>query len=294
MWFLILTIALVFLVAYGIWNRRPPPAFQVLQFTPPLHISHRGGASIGPENTIPTFARSIREFATDVLEIDVRGTADGVPVVFHDADVSRTTNGSGLVHQTQLRDLQEMDAAWWFSPDGGGSYPLRKQGYRVPTLDEVLREFPAARLHIDVKQASPRIVAAVLAILRRHGAQDRVFLGSSFDGITRQIRRDAPDFATFPARYGLWTLYGFHLAHALWLYHFRDEVISIVPTLPMGRQVVTPRLVRSIHARGRRIFVFLVDDPSQQRRLLEMGVDGIMTDRPDVLRACLNDWEAVR
>lgn len=261
-----------------------------MNFDRPLHISHRGGAAIGPENTLPTMRRAVEEFQTDVLEIDVRATRDGVLVIHHDPEVSRTTNGHGPVHETPWAELRGLDAGCHFTPDGGKTYPFRGRGVQIPSLEEVFDAFPRLLFHIDVKQDQPGIEDRVLSLIRARNIQDQVFIGSSCDRVGRRIRRAAVDMATFPSRYGLWKLYLLHRAGLFFLYRFKDTLISIVPEMESGRPVVTPEFVQAIHRRGRKIFVFVVDEPGKQRELLAWGVDGIMSDHPDRLRKTLNEF----
>jgi len=262
----------------------------VMDFKPPLHISHRGGAAIGPENTMPTLRRAVDEFQTDVLELDVQQTADGVLVIHHDPTLDRTTSGAGLLKEFTFDELRRFDAGYHFSPDGGGSYPFRDQGYQVPTLEEVFETFPTVLFHIDIKQNDPPIEDAVIEMIRTRRLVSRVFLGSICEKISKRICRKSLDIATYPARRGLWKLFILHNLHLLWLDRSSNALVSIVPRMKSGRPVITPRFVRDIHRRGRKIFAFVVDDPLEQRQLLDYGVDGIMTDRPDVLRNTLDEW----
>ena len=264
--------------------------FTASDFEPPLHISHRGGSAIGPENTLPTFRKAAEDFGTEVLEIDVRRSSDGVVVVHHDEDVTRTTSGTGSVDSQTLAELQELDAGYHFTLDGGRNYPCRGSGYRIPALTEVFEALPELLYHIDIKQDRPPIVDDVVNLIREGGLERQVFIGSTYDRIARQVRAAAHDMATFPAKYGLWKLFISHRLKLFPFYRLRDEVVSIVPRLPRGTRVVTREFVDALHRRGRKVFAFVIDNPVEQRDLLEMGVDGIMTDRPDVLRKTIDEW----
>ncbi|MBI2194099.1 MAG: glycerophosphodiester phosphodiesterase [Planctomycetes bacterium] len=245
---------------------------------------------MGPENALPTLRQAVEAYRTDVLEIDVRATSDGVLVLHHDPGVERVTDGHGRVNEMSWAEIQKLDAGFQFSPDGGRTHPFRGQGYRIPSLAEVFEAFPTVLLHIDVKQARPPIVSRVVDLIRRRGMGDRVFLGSTNDRVGRSIRRAAPEIATFPGRYGLWRLYLCYRLGFFRLYPIRDEIVSIVPNLENGRPVVTPEFVRAIHQRGRKLFVFVVDESEKQRQLLSWGVDGIMTDYPDRLRKTMDEF----
>lgn len=138
-------------------------------------IGHRGNCAHAPENTIESFAQAVAVGA-DAIELDVHLAADGVPVVFHDPHVSRTTTGAGEVAQMTFNELRALDAGARFTPDKGKTYPYRGLGHRIPSLDEVLEAFPAIPLLIEIKtaNASP---AVRRAIENRH-AEDRVLVES--------------------------------------------------------------------------------------------------------------------
>jgi len=255
----------------------------ILEIQHPLHISHRGGARIGPENTLPTFQRAVEVSRTDMLEFDVRRTSDGVIVVHHDPDVDRTTNGNGPIQALSFKELQELDAGFSFSPDGGNSYPHRGEGYKVPELAEVLHSFPDVLFHIDVKQNEPAIEEEVFKLIRDAGLSERTCIGSACDDVGRRVRHTAGMMPTFPGKDGLKRLYILFRLKLLRLYPLAHEVISI-PQIDKGKEVLSESLVAHLRSRGKKVFTFIVDDPEQQERVLDMGVDGVMSDRPDILR----------
>src|SRR5829696_5003203 len=124
----------------------------------PLAIAHRGGAGLWPENTLYAFERAAA-LGVDVIETDVRATADGELVVIHDEGVERTTDGMDRVGSLTLAELKRLDAAYRFSPDGGRSFPLRGSGVSVPTLREVFAALPHMRFNIEPKQGVPAVAA---------------------------------------------------------------------------------------------------------------------------------------
>lgn len=260
----------------------------ILDIQRPLHISHRGGALNGPENTMPTFQRAVEEFKTDMLEFDVRSTSDGAIVVHHDSNVDRTSNGNGPIQSLSFKELEQLDAGFSFSPDGSNSYPCRGQGYKVPKLAEVLHSFPDKLFHIDVKQNEPAIEEEVMKLIREAGLAETTCIGSASGVVGRRIRRVADRLATFPSETGLRRLYiSFRLKLLRW-YPLADNVISI-PQFDRGKEILTESFVRQLQSRGRKVFTFIVDDPEEQKRVFEMGVDGVMTDRPDVLRETMKE-----
>src|SRR5574341_1011125 len=132
-------------------------------------IAHRGGAHLRPENTLAAFSHAV-EIGADVVDTDVRTTADGAIVCIHDATVERTTEGAGRVESLTLGELQKLDAGYRWSTDGGRTYPFRGQGIRVPSLEEVLVRFPRARMNVEIKNPPGEALARPLCeLIRRHG-----------------------------------------------------------------------------------------------------------------------------
>src|SRR5215470_8949667 len=124
---------------------------------PTLHIAHRGGAHLAPENTLPAFRAAVERWRTDMLELDLHATRDGELVVSHDPTVQRCTDGDGRIADQTFAELQRLDAGFHFSSDGGRTHPFRGQGARMPTFREVLRAFPGLRLNVEVKAEAPGV-----------------------------------------------------------------------------------------------------------------------------------------
>ena len=226
---------------------------------------------------MPSFAAALADGA-ERLELDVHATADGHVVVLHDPLLERTTDGAGPVRERTLAELQALDAGCHFTaPDGG--HPWRGRGVRVPTLDELLAAHPGVPLNIEVKQDEPAIEAAVLAALDRHRARDRTLLAAEHAPIMSRIRAAAPDMLTscsaaevadfaFRLRDGQlegWAAPGFALQ---------------VPPSYEGIPIVTAESVAAAHRHGLEVHVWTIDDPAEMDALLDLGVDGIMTNLP--------------
>lgn len=152
-------------------------------------LGHRGAAGLAPENTLISFHRG-RTDGADVLELDVRATADGEVVVLHDATVDRTTDGTGPVRSLAWAELRTLDAGFRFTPDGGRTHPYRGQGVTVPRLVDLITALPDMPLNIEIKQDDPPIVAAVVAIVRR--ARVVVVLAAELDHVMDAIRQQPP------------------------------------------------------------------------------------------------------
>src|ERR687889_285423 len=154
----------------------------------PVNLAHRGASTLAPENTMEAFRTAV-EAGAGGLELDVHLTRDGHIVVIHDATVDRTTSGTGAVSEMTLDELRRPDAGYNFSPDGGPTRPYRGRGTKVPTLEEVLLEFPGVTVNIDIKAGSSGIEAAVLGVLREANALGRVLVVSTFYATVKRFRR---------------------------------------------------------------------------------------------------------
>ena len=266
--------------------RQPDPPRPPTPAGWPVSFAHRGGAKVVPENTIEGFRQGL-DMGDAVIELDVHASADGAVVVIHDPTVDRTTDGTGPVAEKTLAELQALDAAYNFTPDGGASYPWRGRGVRIPTLEEVYRTFPDRPINIELKGQRPGIEDEVYRVIEAVGGQDRTLVVTDRRAPIRRFRRASrgtvatagsiEEFAVF------WTLSLLHLSD---LYDPPFQALQ-PPERYKGVRIVTRRLVREAHRRGLRVDVWTIDEEPAMRRLLSFGVDGIMTDRPDILAGVL-------
>lgn len=247
----------------------------------PLLVAHRGGASLAPENTMEAFRRAVRLWEADILEMDVRSTADGRIVVIHDATVDRTCDGTGRVADLHWAELREMDAGYRFR-DLEGRRRFRGAGVRIPLFEEVLEAFPDLRLNVDSK--APEAARGLVEIVRRHGAAHRVLVAATEERHRADARGyEGPWGASAAQARRFWFLNRLRLTR---FYPMRADALQ-VPVQWRGRRVVTPRFVRAAHRANVPVHAWTVDAPEVMRRLLSWGVDGIQSDRPDVLARVL-------
>ena len=246
-----------------------------------LAIAHRGGAGLWPENTLYAFERAAA-LGVDVIETDVRATADGELVLFHDEGVERTTGGAGRVGSLTLAELKGLDAAYRFSPDGGRSFPLRGSGVAVPTLREVFAALPRMRFNIEPKQAAPAITAPLCRLIREYGMADRVLVASFSAATLGEFRRECPEVATSAAAGEVASFLTLHGAGLAASYGPAMQALQ-VPEHAGGVRVLTRDFVEAAHGRNLRVHAWTVNAEGDMRRLAELGVDGIMTDYPDRL-----------
>lgn len=225
----------------------------------PIAFAHRGGASEAPENTLPAFEHAVRLGYTHI-ETDVHATADGVLLAFHDDRLDRVTDLSGVIGQMTYAEVAKARV--------DGREP-------IPRFEELLATWPDLRINIDPKHDAA--VGPLVALLRAHDALDRVCIGSFSDRRLRGLRQE------FGAR--LCTAAGPRETVQLMLGAGPTGVdCAQVPVRKGPVRIVTQRFIERCHRRGVQVHVWTIDDADEMHRLLDLGVDGLMTDRPVVLK----------
>jgi glycerophosphoryl diester phosphodiesterase len=254
----------------------------------PVNLAHRGASALAPENTIEAFRLAV-EAGAGGLELDVHMTRDGHIVVIHDATVDRTTSGTGAVSEMTLDELRRLDAGHNFSPDGGPARPYRGRGVRVPTLEEVLEEFPAVAVNIDIKVGSPGIEESVLGVLRETKALGRALAVSTLHDVVKRFRKVSGGHVSTGA--SRWEIGIFYISSRFRLEHLVRPAYDAlqVPLRHRGIPLVTPRFLKAAHANGVRVDAWTINQADEMRRLLDLGVDVIMTDRPGTLAEVLEN-----
>ncbi|MEU9010331.1 glycerophosphodiester phosphodiesterase family protein [Streptomyces sp. NPDC048479] len=235
-----------------------------------LAFAHRGGAADGIENTAAAFRRAA-DAGYRYFETDVHTTADGQLVAFHDATLDRVTDARGRIAALPWSEVRQARVA--------GREPLA-------LFEELLEEFPRARWNVDVK-AEPALVPLV-DLIRRAGAWDRVCVGSFSEGrVARAMRLAGPQLAT---SYGVRGVVGLRLrSYGIPAALRAGAVCAQVPESQGGIRVVDRRFVRAAHDRGLQVHVWTVNEADRMAALLDLGVDGIMTDHLETLRTVLTD-----
>jgi glycerophosphoryl diester phosphodiesterase len=244
-------------------------------------MAHRGGAALWPENTMHAFAEATA-LGVDVLEMDLHSTVDGALVIIHDGTIDRTTNGSGAVNTLTLAELKKFDASYRWTNDGGRTYPFRGKGITVPTLREVLDAFPQGRLNIDIKGSAPALIKNFCRSLRESRATGRVNVASFNWQTLAEFRRECPEVGTSASFDEVLALLSEAQGTASDKPHPLMRAVQ-VPESAGGRQLLTAKLVEAAHRRGLEIHVWTVNDEAAMQRMIKLGVDGIITDRPDKL-----------
>lgn len=251
----------------------------------PRVIGHRGACAVAPENTLLSFARA-EEDGADILEMDVRLTKDGHVVVCHDETVNRTTDGTGRVADMTLAEIRQLDAGFHFREGASGKYTYRGAGLDVPTFDEVLEAFPQMPINVELKADDPRLIEAFFAVLEKHGRGDdvSVLVAGEKHALVKKIRQHGVGIVTgFSRREVLLTLALRYVGLSGWYLRRCGNAIQLPAS--QGRvDLVTPALVRACHKAGVEVHAWTINDEYEMVRLIDMGVDGLFTDAPGVMR----------
>jgi glycerophosphoryl diester phosphodiesterase len=271
----------------------------------PLVFAHRGGGGLAPENTIEAFDNGLA-LGADGLELDVHLSRDGTVVVHHDSTVDRTTNGHGRISAHTAEELARLDAGYHFA---GGSAdrvppvlgadsarpvdPARLYKDRgVPTLAAILARHRDARIIVELKVNVPELAAATIEVVRRADAVGRVCLGSYGRRVLRTARAIEPALATSAAREEVrWALYR---SWCRWPVRRSPYVGFQVPEWSGGTRIVSRRFVDMAHRENLGVHVWTVDTEDDARRLLEWGVDALITDRPDLIVPVVQEVQVVQ
>ena len=238
---------------------------------------------MAPENTMAAFQNSVENWGADMLELDVRTSRDDVVVVFHDETVDRTTDGSGMVRDLPWEQLRELDAGFHFR-DVDGNHTFRGDGVTIPSLQELLERFPDLRLNVEAKdQASAK---PLVELIRRFGAENRVLVAAEWE----KNRKPVVGYpGPWGASRGQITAFLLLLGTPFGPFYTPGCDTLQVPETHSGIRILTPRFIREAHRRNIPVHVWTVNDQATMRKLLSWGVDGIQTDRPDLLAPILTE-----
>jgi glycerophosphoryl diester phosphodiesterase len=227
------------------------------------------------------FAGAVEGLGYHYLEIDVRLTSDHVPVVFHDAKLNRTTSGDGKVIDRTLAEIQSVDAAYHFAPEN--DYPLRGTGVGVSTLEELYGTWPDVRLNIDLK--APGEEWAVAEVIRAFDAEHRTLIGSFTDRRIARFRRITRGRVAVSA--GPTAAASMYAASRAGRTIHRKVQAYQLPFNYRGAKIDN-KLIDAVHRVGAHVHLWTVNEPDDMRRFIDMGVDGIVTDRPDLLNEVMS------
>ena len=256
----------------------------------PLVIAHQGGDDLWPGDTLFAFEKAV-EIGADVLEMDAHLTRDGQIVLMHDEAVDRTTDGTGLIEDLSLEEIRQLDAAYRWSNDDGKTFPYRGQGIQVPTLEELFQKFPEMRYVIEIKLTQNPIDKPLCDLIRKHNMQEKVMIASFHDEAMQNFRITCPEVATSASRGEVtqFVLLGKIFLSGLIAPQYQSIQPPYDPEESMNIPIMTERFIREAHAKNIRVEPWTVDDPGLMRQYVAWGIDGIITDRPDLMIEVLEE-----
>ena len=280
--------------------------FSVYQFTPqssierppflsfdregPLVIAHRGGSDIAPENTMVAIENA-EQLGVDIVEIDIHMTKDGHLVLIHDKTVNRTTDGTGYVHQLTLEEIQSLDAGYRYIGKNG-DYDFRGKGVYIPTLEEAFDKFPNMKFIIELKHTNPKETHGTIAkklweLIELYNMEDQVLVSSFNQSIIQSFDKHAKGQVALGT--GRKEALRFVVAHKLNvqnLFKPTGHVISF-PKKQRNINLFKKSFILGAKNLGMDIYYWTINEEETMREMINAGVDGIITDQPDILMEIL-------
>lgn len=258
----------------------------------PLIIAHQGGEHLAPSGTLEAFKNAV-DLGVDVLEFDIHMTKDGHLVSIHDPTVDRTTNGSGTVNEMTLKEVQALDAGDYFvNLDGVHSY--QNKGVYIPTIEEVFELAPTMNFNIEIKDTNNPtlyrdIVEKLWDTIQRYGLEKNVLI-ASFDHDIIDTVIDVTDGEAFVSggRQEITRFVVFHKIFLNGLYRNKVDAVQI-PTEDSGINLKDRNIIRGANKRGMGVHYWTINDSETMKELIDLGVNGIITDRPDLMIDILNE-----
>lgn len=274
---LLLIIALMAVLA----KQAPEHPYYSSDLSYPLVIAHQGGDGLWPGNTLFAYEQAAA-LGVDVLEMDLHITQDGALVLHHDETVDRTTDGTGTIEDMTLAEIKALDAGYDWSNDEGATFPYRGKGITVPSLEEIFQSFPEYHMTIEIKKTEASMAVPFCDLIRAYGMQDKILAASFHDERMQEFRQVCPEVATSSARQE--TTVFVLLSKAFLGRFYSPAFYSLqVPEESSGITIMTAQFVRAAHERNLRVEPWTIDDPEQMKLYIRWGVDGLITDRPDLM-----------
>lgn len=283
----ILAAVLIFIIAVNIFQRPVEGHVFFRHFDEyPLVIAH-AGSELYPTDTMYAFER-YAAMGVDILEMDTNMTADGEIVVIHDSTIDRTTDGTGRVSEMTLAEIQQYDAAYNWTQDDGATYPLRGQGIMVPSLREVFEAFPGYPMIVEIKQESPSMAGALCDLIKEYGMEKDVMVPSFSDTAMQEFRTACPSVATHASTGEVTRFVILNFVGLSGLLSPEYQAFG-VPEAEYGIPIVNRWFVWNAHRHNLDVQIWTINDPEEMQRFIDMGVDGIMTDRTDLMLELLQN-----
>ena len=257
-------------------------------FEKPIILAHQGGMEEWPSCTMYAFGQA-RLAGSDVLDLDLHMTKDGVLVLLHDTTVDRTTNGQGAVAEMTWDELKNLDAAYNFSLDRKKTFPYRGKGFTIPRLEDVLQAFPDWKFQIEVKQAPLEIAPKLAKVLKQHEAEHKVLLSCFDEEMMEALREHCPEVASSATPGEIRNFVLAALVHLEGIIS-PDYTALQVPLSSDGWDLVTPRIVKAAQNRGVHVLPWTIDSDDHVEICRQAGVDGFNTNLPTRMEGVRANW----
>lgn len=269
------------------WRAQPVPSHPFFSKQEGVMvIAHQGGEWLRPSNTLVAFDHAM-ELGVDVLEMDIHQTKDNVIILMHDDTVDRTTDGSGTITELSFAEIRELDAGYYWTDDDGATYPYRGQGIQVPTLEEMFQRYPDMRMNIEIKQETPSMVRPFCQLIRDYNMEDKILVGTFHQATVEEFREVCPDVLTSMVEPEIQHFFGLNTAFLGALFQAPGTAfqVPLTSSLPIIGEVdvVTERFIRAAHSHNIQVHAWTINETAEMERLIALGIDGIITDRPDLL-----------
>jgi glycerophosphoryl diester phosphodiesterase len=248
------------------------PFFQKSKNFPEV-IAHRGGGGEWPEETLYAFEQAIK-IGVDVLEMDVHLTIDGELVLMHNATVDATTDGTGRIGDLTLAEIKKLNAAAKWPPDE------KYKDIKVPTLPEVFEAFPDMRMNIEIKQKEPSLVTPLCKLLREKKMTDKVLIASGWNSVLHEFRRECPEVATSAS---VLEVEEFNALDVILNWNYRPDTDAIQWHSEFIVHIITQKFMDKARSLNLKVHAWTVNELEEMRRMISLGVDGIITDYPSRL-----------
>jgi glycerophosphoryl diester phosphodiesterase len=282
-----IVLALIIVYVIGALIAKPAPAsiWPDEEGHRPLVIAHQGGEGLRPSSTMEAYQHAV-DLGADVLEGDIHITSDGHLVLIHDEEVDRTTNQTGLVSEMTLAQIKLLDAGYYWTDDDGATFPYRGKGLQIVTLEELFTTFPQKAYVIEIKKSAIPTEQPLCDLIRAYDMQDKVMVASFYDDRMAIFRATCPEVTTSSPKGETTVFFAMNTLFLNPLYTPKAtalEVPEYQTVSGVNLHVLTPAFVRGAHARGMGVHPWTINETADLQRMIALGVDGIITDRPDRL-----------
>jgi glycerophosphoryl diester phosphodiesterase len=300
-WFIGILIALLLLVFVNLllatfFTPKMPTVLPELER--PVQIAHQGGASLAPSNTMTAFDLA-HALGTPVLDLDLHMTKDGHLVAIHDPTVNRTTNGTGSISNHTLKELKNLDAGYKFT-DLRGEHAYRGMGVTIPTLEEIFQTYgPDSFFNIEIKDDNPagqipQIEHKLWMLIQKYHLEHKVIINSFDDDIIRSFKQISHrQVALGASRAEVKRFVILSKLHLSGFYRPQANVLEI-PVENSGVNLRDKHLIETAHRFNMQVYYWTIDDKKTMRELLNLGADGILTNRPDLLKEVVEEQKKKR